>query len=80
MRDRECLVFVEVRYRTSVAFASPALTVDDGKQRRIMRTAESFIASRPQFADDPVRFDVIAIDRADSRPGTIQWIPDAFRS
>jgi putative endonuclease len=80
LRDRDCLVFVEVRYRTSVNFASPALTVDASKQRRILHTAESFIAARPQYVDYPVRFDVIAIDRADCAAGTIQWIPDAFRS
>ncbi len=79
MRDNDCLVFVEVRFRTSTAFTPPALTVDAYKQARIEKTAQSYLAAHPRHADHPARFDVIAIESADGAAGTIQWIRDAFR-
>ena len=79
MRDPGCLVFVEVRCRSSTTFARPALTVDPGKQMRIRRAASAWLASRPGLADEPVRFDVIAIESATFGRVTIQWIRDAFR-
>ncbi|HEY5739575.1 MAG TPA: YraN family protein, partial [Gammaproteobacteria bacterium] len=78
MRDNDCIVFVEVRFRTSISFAPPALTVDTFKQSRIEKTAQSYLARHPRHADHPARFDVIAIDSADGAAGTIQWIRDAF--
>lgn len=79
MRDRDCLVFVEVRYRSSARFVSPALTIDARKQSKIARTASYFLAGREGLRDCPVRFDVVAIDDAVRGPGRIQWIRDAFR-
>ena len=79
MHDSGCLVFVEVRLRTSNRFVGPAVTVDGAKQRRIVRAAELFIAGRPHYQDCAVRFDVVAIEQADSGAAKIQWIPDAFR-
>lgn len=73
MRDGNCLVFVEVRYRASKAFSPASLTVDIHKQRRLVRTAALFLASSARYADSVTRFDVIAIDGDD-----IEWIRDAF--
>jgi putative endonuclease len=77
MLDGGCLVFVEVRFRTSARFASPEITIDARKQRKIIRTAAVFIARTPQFSSHPVRFDVVAIT---GKGGDgIRWIQDAFR-
>lgn len=77
MLDGDCLVFVEVRCRTTSTFAHPALTVDRHKQRKIVRTAALFAAARPRLAMHSMRFDVIAVQGPDKRD--ISWVRDAFR-
>jgi len=75
MSDEDCLVFVEVRYRSSSAFSAPGLTVDRHKQRKLVRTAALFAASRRHYAKCSMRFDVVAIEGS----GEVHWIRDAFR-
>ncbi|MCP4302908.1 MAG: YraN family protein [Gammaproteobacteria bacterium] len=77
MLHGDCLTFVEVRYRSSTRFSSPAPTVDGYKQRKLLRTAAMFLASERHFARHTVRFDVVAI--VGGVGGTIEWIQDAFR-
>ena len=79
MRNANCLVFIEVRYRSSNRFSRAGQTVDLHKQRKLIRTAALFLAKREQFANSLVRFDVVAIDADDSGNETIEWIKDAFR-
>ncbi len=77
MLDGRYLVFIEVRCRSSTAFAAPALTVDRHKQRRIVRTAALFAARHREHASRRMRFDVLAVE-GDSPP-RILWLRDAFR-
>ena len=77
MLDDECLVFVEVRFRTSSRFAQPGHTVDRHKQKKIIRTAALFYARNRHYANHVMRFDVVAIEG--SEPPSIRWIKDAFR-
>lgn len=79
LRDENCLIFAEVRYRSASRFASAAHSVDDRKQAKIARTAAMFLARRPELSDCTVRFDVVAIDDVDSGPDRLQWMRDAFR-
>jgi len=79
MQDNTCLVFVEVRYRTSNRFSRAGLTVDIHKQRKIIRTAALFLARRPRYANCVCRFDVLAIDADQDGKKSIDWIRDAFR-
>ena len=69
-----CVVFVEVRYRSDDRFALPALTVDRRKQRKLVRAAAMYIAAQPQLSSRILRFDVVAI-----AGNSIEWIADAFR-
>lgn len=78
-RDGNCLVFVEVRYRSSNRFASAAQSVDERKQAKIARAAAMFLGRNPALSHCTVRFDVVAFDSTDSDQGTLQWIRDAFR-
>lgn len=78
VRDGNCLVFVEVRYRARNDFSRAGLTVDIHKQRKLVRTAAVFLASRDQFANSVCRFDVVAIDADDHGNTSIEWIQDAF--
>ncbi len=78
MLDDDCLVFVEVRYRSSGALASAAATVDRRKQDKLLRTAEMFLAMRPRFSTHAARFDVVGVDGRNEGGRTVEWIRDAF--
>lgn len=72
MRDQHTLVFVEVRLRSSERFGGAAASIGPRKQARIAAAAAYFLQRQRVLA--ACRFDVIAIDAADS----IHWIRDAF--
>ena len=72
MRESQTLVFVEVRYRRSSRFVSPAETVDVHKQRRLAAAAADYLQRNPSKL--PCRFDVLAMTGEDR----IDWIRDAF--
>jgi putative endonuclease len=77
MRDSKQLVMVEVRYRRSTSYLGAAASVDQRKQRRLIVAARHYLASHPQSANDPVRFDVMAFDGPASAPD-IEWLRNAF--
>lgn len=72
MRDRDCLAFIEVRYRKSAGFGSPAESVTRNKQRRIVLAARHYLQRHPTPLD--CRFDVLAITGAQR----IEWLKNAF--
>lgn len=78
MLDGDCLVFVEVRYRSGRSFAQAALTVDCHKQRKLTRAAEMFLATRRTYSRNPARFDVVGVDRDACGQITVEWLRDAF--
>ncbi len=75
MRDREDLVFVEVRYRRHDAYGSAAESISSAKRTRIITTAAYYLQRQP--AEPPCRFDVVAI--GGEAPHRIEWIRDAFQ-
>ena len=79
MLDDECLVFVEVRYRTKASFVSAALTVDSRKQHKLACAASMFLAMNKTFSNRVCRFDVIGVDRNWQDEVSINWMRDAFR-
>ena len=72
MRDGDTVVFVEVRFRRSERFGSPAATVDRRKQSRLMRAARHYLGRHGLVM---CRFDVVGIT---GEPPRIQWIRNAF--
>ena len=79
MRDREVLVVVEVRHRGQNHFVPAAYTVDVHKQRKLIRATLAFLSQHPSYADDPIRFDVVALDVDAGGTQSLNWIRDAFR-
>lgn len=79
MRDQDCLVVVEVRFRGSGSLVSAGLTIDRRKQQKLIRTTALFLAWNQRYADCPVRFDVVGIDVNARDEMSIEWIRDAFR-
>jgi len=75
MEDREHVVFVEVRFRSSEDFGGALSSVDRRKQSKLIKCAQQYIANEQTSLG--FRFDVIAISPSSGRH-EIQWIPNAF--
>ncbi len=78
MQDGESLVFIEVRYRKTTGFGSPAESVTPSKQRRIIMTANHYLQSKNNANMPPCRFDMLAIVGKEQQ--NIDWIKDAFQA
>jgi putative endonuclease len=79
MRDGEILIFVEVRMRSELAWATGAESVDKAKRKRIVACAKFFLLQAQENAKRTCRFDVLALD--DASPSGLdrsQWIKNAF--
>jgi putative endonuclease len=77
MQERDTLVFVEVRYRASMDFGSPAETVDARKQGRLRATAEYYLQNTPQASKKPCRFDIVALT-GDGEGSDFRWLRNVF--
>ncbi|QDT56368.1 hypothetical protein Pan44_44220 [Caulifigura coniformis] len=67
-RDRDVIVFVEVKSRRDQREGSPAEAVDRRKQRKLTQLALGWLKTR-RLLGHPARFDVIAIRwDADGKP------------
>ncbi|MCM1325316.1 MAG: YraN family protein [Bacteroidales bacterium] len=71
--EGNCLVFVEVKYRSGKTFGSAAAAVDIKKQQQICKVADYYRFLHHVSENAMVRYDVVAIDGEE-----IQWIPNAF--
>jgi len=78
MRDGDTIAFVEVRYRRRSDYGTAAQSVDHRKQKRIVATAEHYLAWQGR-SREPCRFDLVCVAPQDSREG-LTWIRDAFRA
>jgi putative endonuclease len=79
MRDKDYLVFVEVRYRGKEDFGSGAETVSITKQRKIIRSAQRYLQQKKISEFIPCRFDVVSITLDKEKQFKIDWIKDAFQ-
>lgn len=77
MRDKNNLVFIEVRCRNNEIFGSALETVTKSKQLKLIRTAEYYLQSNNLLNTENCRFDVLAITHLMNNP-KIEWIKNAF--
>lgn len=77
MREHEVLVFVEVRFRGQGSHVPACETVDNRKQRKLVRTAQHFLLYNRQLSQLPCRFDVLGISASADQPH-YEWIRNAF--
>lgn len=77
MLDRQTLVFVEVRCRSSKQYGGPAASITWEKQRRLVRAAEHLLMKRSELRSYPARFDVVAITTGEPE-AKVDWIRSAF--
>jgi putative endonuclease len=76
-RDQDCLVFVEVKTRSSEAWTRPARAVDADKRRRVSQTALDYL----QLLGKPpirIRFDIVEVLVAGDRVREVRHLPNTF--
>ena len=75
-RDRDTIVFVEVKARRSLGFGGPKWAVTPKKQRKISMVALYYLKTTRQ-SQAKARFDVVAI-RSLTEPPQVEIIQNAF--
>ena len=73
--EREALVFVEVKCRTSAEYGPPERAIDDRKQRKIIHAARDY-ARRANIPWEKVRFDTVTVVL--STPPAVAHLKDVF--
>lgn len=75
-KEKDTMVFVEVKTRTSTTFGPPQLAVNPTKQMQLSKVALNFLKEK-QLEDAKARFDVVAI-LLRPKGEEIELIKDAF--
>ena len=76
-RDRDCLVFVEVKTRSSEEWTRPAAAVDADRRRRLTRAGLDYL----RLLKNPptkVRFDIVEVLLAAGSVREIRHLPNTF--
>jgi putative endonuclease len=76
-RDRDCLVFVEVKARSSELWTRPAASVNKEKRRRLSRAALDYL----RLLKNPAvkfRFDVVEVLLEDGTVHEVRHLPNTF--
>ena len=76
-RDGDCLVFVEVKTRSSADWTRPAAAVNAAKRRRLSRTALDYLKllRRPPVK---IRFDIVEVLLREGVVGELRHLPNTF--
>jgi len=76
-RDHECLVFVEVKTRSSEDWVRPAAAVDRERRRRLTRTALDYLRL---LRNPPVkiRFDIVEVLLQDGAVREVRHLANTF--
>ncbi|BCN31314.1 YraN family protein [Anaeromicropila herbilytica] len=72
-KDGKYLVFVEVKYRTTIHNGYPEEAIDYRKRKSIIQSANYYMYSHGYYEDTPCRFDAVVI-----LDNEIKVIQDAF--
>lgn len=76
-RERDCLVFIEVKTRSSEEWGRPASAVDAERRGRLTRAGLDYLRLLGQPAVR-VRFDIVEVLLADGAVKEIRHLPNAF--
>lgn len=77
--DKQCLVFIEVRYRKNEKHMAVIETIDKHKCRKLVITSEYYLNKHPIYRKSACRYDFIGITGELEMPG-IEWIKNAFQA
>ncbi|HOX57529.1 MAG TPA: YraN family protein [Candidatus Paceibacterota bacterium] len=77
MREGDCLVFIEVKARSSEEWARPAAAVDQKRRGRLTRAALDYLRllKNPRVK---VRFDIVEVLLRDGNVREVRHLPNAF--
>ena len=76
-KDKDCLVFVEVRTKTSTKFGSPEESITHAKMHRLVATSSRYRQTHSNLPPS-WRIDVVAIELNDKgKPSRIELIENA---
>jgi putative endonuclease len=76
-RDADCLVFVEVKTRSSEAWTRPAAAVNARKRRLLSQTALDYLR-RIRNPEIKIRFDIVEVLLNDGRVREVRHLPNSF--
>ena len=76
-RDDDCLVFVEVKTRSSEEWTRPAAAVDARKQRLLSQTALDYL-KRLRNPEVKIRFDIVEVLLADGAVRETRHLTNTF--
>ena len=76
-RDEDCLVFVEVKTRSSEDWVRPAAFVNKQKRRHLCQTALEYLAllKNPEVK---IRFDIVEVLLQDGAVREVRHLPNSF--
>lgn len=77
-QEKDVLVFVEVRYRSSAGFGTALDSVTYTKQQRLIQTALHYLQARQVSASVLCRFDVVGVYQDQYAHWHCQWVQNAF--
>jgi putative endonuclease len=75
--NEACIVFAEVKTRSSNTFGEPEEFVDDQKIQNVYKAAEAWIYER-KMDGAPVRFDIVSILQKNNEAPDIKHFENAF--
>ena len=79
MLEKDTLVFIEVRFRTSSFFGTASESITSHKISRCRAAAEYYLIKHPQQQWRECRFDVLTIDcNPSTQKKELMWIKNAF--
>lgn len=78
MHDHDEICFVEVKFRKSLAFGGAAVALPPGKQRKIVKSAQHYIANNRRLGNRALRFDAFLIQQQPDGGNEFNWIRNAF--
>ena len=76
-RDEACLVFVEVKSRSSEDWTRPAAAVDKRKRRHLSQTALDYLR-RLRNPQVKIRFDIVEVLLTDGEVRQVRHLPNTF--
>ena len=77
MRDKDCLVFVEVKTRSSEKYAKAESAITYSKKLRMVKAARLF-AKEYKLENYPLRFDVVIVMPDEKGKAVIRHYENAF--
>jgi putative endonuclease len=81
MRDADCLVFTEVRFRRPGQHGNGAESITHAKRRKLITCAAWYLRSKKISSHQVCRFDVVSVGQVSGVAGSpfeFDWIRNAF--